>query len=465
MLEVLQPRYFEPCRTPGGRRLLSAKISKTSMHSVGLGGACSTAPMIDTCAIIPISACVFASIISPLLLLLSHAEHDKVLNRPENRIVWPALAAFSIILAVRNRSRLRRISLPPHIVCLLAYLMFAGVSILWAFDPGISLTRFVQQVMIVTSIVLPGMLAARTTDMMRGLYLCFAFAAILNFFFVLGRPPSAIGYQGYFLQKNLLGELAAIALILSFHEMVYPGLRRAAGIIVAAIAALLLVLSKSKTSLGLALFAPFVAGLTLITVRLIRISPVVALLYVAGLIVSCYAFLSSVYNFAFSDVSQFLFGDPTFTGRTIVWVFALQMIGRRPLLGWGYQSFWLVTPKAESAVQPHGPMFSWIGGLAHAHDGYLDTMLELGLFGLALLVVFIIATFHAIGRIAEHNSSKAWLVLSLALFIVIYNGLETTWMHAFDPAWVVFVILAAETGRYWQPVLLAGRPHAWGVMR
>jgi hypothetical protein len=60
----------------------------------------------------------------------------------------------------------------------------------------------VQQVMIVTSIVLPAMLAVRTTDMMRGLFLCFAFASILNMFFVLGRPPTPIGYSGYFSQKN-----------------------------------------------------------------------------------------------------------------------------------------------------------------------------------------------------------------------------------------------------------------------
>ena len=112
--------------------------------------------------------------------------------RPENRIFWPAMAAISVVLAVRNRSRLGRLTLPPHIICLLAYLAFAGASVLWAFRPELSFIRFVQQVMIVTSIVLPAMLAARTADMMRGLFLCFAFASILNVFFVLGNPPSIV---------------------------------------------------------------------------------------------------------------------------------------------------------------------------------------------------------------------------------------------------------------------------------
>ena len=60
---------------------------------------------------------------------------------------------------------------------------------LWAFKPELSLTRFVLEVMIVTSIVLPAMLADRTADMMRGVFLCFAFASILNVFVVLGQTP------------------------------------------------------------------------------------------------------------------------------------------------------------------------------------------------------------------------------------------------------------------------------------
>src|SRR5262249_9433098 len=144
----------------------------------------------------------------------------------------------------------------PHIICLLAYLAFAGASVLWAFRPELSFIRFVQQVMIVTSIVLPAMLAARTTDMLRGLFLFFAFASILNVFFLPGNLPSDVellgGYPGYFAGKNYLGEFSAIACLLAFHEMLYPGLRRALGILVVVIATSLLFLSNSKTALGLA---------------------------------------------------------------------------------------------------------------------------------------------------------------------------------------------------------------------
>jgi exopolysaccharide production protein ExoQ len=434
-------------------------MTECPMHSFELGRARSSTPMIDKCAIVPISACVYASIVSPLLLFVSgpaNSLRNVMETRLENRIFWPAMAAISVVLAVRNLSRLSRVTWPPHIICLLAYLAFAGASVLWAFRPELSFIRFVQQVMIVTSIVLPTILAVRTADVMRGLFLCFALAAIRNVLFVLDNAPSIVklldGYPGYFFSKNYLGEFSAVAFLLALHEMLYPGLRRALGTIVVVIATLLLFLSNSKTAFGLALFVPLLAGLTLITGKTMRISPAIVLLSIPF----CYAVLSSVSGFNMYRVSYILYGDPTFTGRSIIWDFAQYEIARRPLLGWGYQSFWLVGPDAPSIVEAPG----WVKNMPNAHNGYFDTMLEMGYVGFALLVIFIIATLHAIGRVADRDPARAWLVLSLVLFIIIYNFFESLWMRGFEILWVVFAIVAAEIARYWRPFPL--RKAAYG---
>ncbi len=366
------------------------------------------------------------------------------------------MAAITVIVAVRNRSRLGRLAWPPNIICLLAYLAFAGASVLWAFRPELSFVRFAQEVMVVTSIVLPAMLAARTTDMMRGLFLCFAFASILNVFYVFGGQQVIaqygaveveIGYPGYFTGKNYLGECAAIAVILSLHEILYPGLRRVLGIIVVVITTALLFWANSKTALGLALIVPFLAGLTLFIRKITLISPSIILLSIPF----CYVVLSSIISgFNMNRLSYALYGDSTFTGRTIIWDFAQSEIDRRPILGWGYQSFWLVGPDAPSIVDAPG----WVGGMPNAHNGYYDTILEMGYVGLAFLLIFIIATLHGIGRVADRDPVRAWLVLSLALYIILFNFLESLWMHGFEFLWVVFVIVAAEIGRYWRPVRL-----------
>lgn len=430
-------------------------MSKVLTRSVEIGGARTPARAFDKYSIIPILACVFASIVAPLMIVgCSPANSVCLLEpRPENKIFWPLLAAISVILVARNFSRL---TFPPHVICLFAYLAFAGASVLWAFKPELSFIRFAQQVMVVTSVVLPALLASRSVDLMRGLFLCFAIAAILNLIFVIERPPIDFknvtwGYPGYFSGKNYLGQFAAIALLLSLNEILNRGLRRVFGVVIAMIAIGLLILSNSKTSIGLTLLVPILAAATLFFRKATRISPAIVLLSIPF----CYFVFASITGFSVGRLSYMLYGDPTFTGRTVIWDFAHLEIARNPILGWGYQSFWLVGPDGPGVLDGPG----WVKEMPNAHNGYLDTMLEMGYVGLLFLVTFIAATLHAIGRMADRDFTRAWLVLSLALYIIVTNGLESLWMRGFEMMWVVFLILVAEIGRHWRPLSLTRAPY------
>ena len=374
-------------------------------------------------------------------------------SRTEDRIFWPVLAAIAVVLAARHWSSMRR-PLPPNIIALLAYLAFAGASVAWAFKPDLSLIRFVKEIMVLTAIILPALLAAREADIIRGMFLCFALAAVVNVLLIPGDYSTLalygseivnIGYQGFFSGKNLLGEVAAITLLLSLHEMLYPGRRLALGIITAVMATTLLFLSNSKTALGLALVAPLLAGLTLTIGKTFRVSPTIILVSIA----LGYFVFSMLTGFGIERIAYILTGDSSFTGRTTIWYFAESEIARSPLVGWGYQSFWLAGPDAPSIVDAPG----WVRLMPNAHNGYYDTMLELGYVGLSFLIIFLVTTLHVIGRFARHNNKRAWLLLSIALFVIIYNFLETLWLRAFDVSWVVFVIISVEAARHWWPSL------------
>src|SRR3954468_4453554 len=319
-------------------------MPRASTHSLEMNGARSSKRTIDLYALIPILACVYATIVFPLIIVSCDPTDSACLMeaRPESKIFWPALGAISAVLAVRNFSRLR---FPPHILWLFGYLALAGMSVLWAFKPETSFIRFTQQAMIIVSIVVPALLAARQTDLVRGLFLCFAIATILNVFFVLGRPPidtkfATWGYPGYFSGKNYLGECEAIAVLLALHETLHPGKRRIFGILIAITAVVLLVLRNSKTALGLLFLTPMLAGATLLIRRASRISPAIILLSIPV----CWIVLTTLTGFSIYRISYILYGDPTFTGRSIIWDFVESEIEHRPLLGWGYQSFWLVGP-------------------------------------------------------------------------------------------------------------------------
>ncbi|MGY3451452.1 O-antigen ligase family protein [Bradyrhizobium sp. USDA 4353] len=420
----------------------------------------------DPCALLPVLAFSYSALIQPLIYFSfppSPGLQGLLESRVENRIFWPALAAIAIIVAAHRLARGGRLTAPPNIVSLCAYFAFAGASIAWAFKPEFAFVRFVQEAMVLTAVVLPALLSNPRADILRGVFLCMATGVILNVMLIPGgyatyaQYGSAlvdIGYQGYFSDKNLLGEFAAIAFLLAVHELLYPGFRRALGLVVAIAAVVLIFLSSSKTALGLALLAPVLALLTLSVSRTLRLAPVLIL----AVLLLGYVVFGGLAGFTTSRIAYLLTGDSSFTGRTTIWAFSEMEIAKRPLLGWGYQSFWLVGADAPSITDAPG----WVKAMPNSHNGYYDTMLELGYVGLALLLAFLATTVHVIGRVMTHDHKRAWILLSVALFVMFYNFLETLWLRAFDVSWVVFVLVAVEAARYWRrsPLTMPSRQSA-----
>jgi exopolysaccharide production protein ExoQ len=418
-------------------------MPQASTHSLKLRRTGSSSRTIDKYAHIPLVVCAYVTIVGPLIFTggsdINIALTDLQNAEPSlaGRIFFPAISVVSIILAIRNHSRLRR--WPPHMICLLVCVAFAGASVLWAFRPETSFVRFVQLVMVLSAVILPAMLAAPTADLMRGMFVCFAAGAVLNFFVGHQAPD---GYSGFLRGKNEMGEFSGIAVLLALHETLYPGLRRVFGIAVMVTATLLLLLSESKTSFALALACPVLAGAILVIRKTARISPAITF----GFALLCYAAVTGVSDFNSTYLTQVLYSDSTFSARTVIWDFVFSEIAHRPLFGWGFRSFWLVGADAPSVID--APV--WVGSMPNGHNGYYDTILELGYIGLALLMVFIFATLHAIGRVADSERGRAWIMLSLVLFTILHNCLESTWMRGDSALWVVFVIVAVEITRYSQ---------------
>jgi O-antigen ligase len=309
--------------------------------------------------------------------------------------------------------------------------------------------------MIVTSVVVPALMADPRVDMTRGLFFCFGIAAIINCFYWFGPPQvfdkDAIkGYTGYFLGKNYLGAFAAVALMLSLHEMLYRGHRRVLGLIIGTVSIVLLVASNSKTAMGLAILSPILAAVTVALRRTTRLSPAM----VPVSIILAYFVVSTFFGLNIYKISYLLYGDATFTGRRLIWDFAHHEISHRPLLGWGYQSFWLVGPDAPSVVNAPG----WVKTMPNAHNGYLDTILETGYVGFVLLLAFLFTTLQAAGRLVDYDTKRGWVIIALAFYILISNGLESLWVRGFEFVWVVFLFVAAEVGRPGRRLIIAGHP-------
>ena len=197
-----------------------------------------------------------------------------------------------------------------------------------------------------------------------------------------GIDPSSYGidassqgtaWRGVFETKNMLGRamvLATIAMCCSRPNELSGKLLRVGW--VAGFGALI-VLSRSATACvtGAMLFV------FMLTYRLVRSR--VTTLFVFAIVSLCVVALLAVVVIDQRDAFLELLGreEETLTGRIPLWDSVLVAIGKNPLLGYGFNSFW----NGENG--PSATVVNSVGWSApHAHNGFLDLCLDLGVVGL-----------------------------------------------------------------------------------
>lgn len=125
----------------------------------------------------------------------------------------------------------------------------------------------------------------------------------------------------------------------------------------------------------------------------------------------------------------------TLTGRTELWHQCLA-VDTNPIFGVGFESFWL--GDRVDLVRAGRP---WVPN--EAHNGYLETYLNLGLVGLFMLFGLIIATFRKIRL--DLLRSPDWGRYELGFFaaMLFYNITESTF-RGLSLTWFIFFIIAIK---------------------
>ena len=116
-----------------------------------------------------------------------------------------------------------------------------------------------------------------------------------------------------------------------------------------------------------------------------------------------------------SIVAQSQGKDPTLTGRTDLWTDIMDY-AKHPILGAGFMSFW--TP-AVKAYFKSIPRESW--GPQQAHNGYLETYVQLGWVGVLLLALLIIHGYVRSNRAFVYDFDFARFRLVLLLTALLQN--------------------------------------------
>jgi O-antigen ligase len=316
-------------------------------------------------------------------------------------------------------------------LALTSILVFSLVSVLWSDFPFVAFKRWFRDLGTYLAILV-ALTDAGGVDSVRALLRRVCYLLIpLSIVLIKYYPEMAKQYdewtgQGYFsgvaTSKNMLGVLCLVSGLYFFWDTVTrwsqrenPMRRRILLINLTFIAMtswLLSMASSATSSLCLALGTVIIA---LAHTRPIKRRP--ALLTVSiPLAIGLYALLEFVLDVDVIAALAVAVGrDPDLTGRTNIWSVVLAS-GTNPLIGAGYESFWL------------GDRLQWVweraGKVNEAHNGFLEVYLSLGLLGLSLYCLFLVASYLSIAKKIK-VSSMGSLNLALWAVLVFYNVTES----------------------------------------
>ncbi len=134
--------------------------------------------------------------------------------------------------------------------------------------------------------------------------------------------------------------------------------------------------------------------------------------------------------------------DTTLTGRTDVWEFVIDRIKDRPILGYGFGTFWNGL-NGESAYVIRSVRWP----VPDSHNGFLDLCIDLGLVGLALYAWIVFQTLvKAIALMRVTRRIEYLWVLVFFTYSLIANLSESSLMFRNSLPTVIFSAVAFGVG-------------------
>ena len=351
-------------------------------------------------------------------------------GNPTDRTIFSllTLAAFAILVSRSFQFR-NFVAQNSALACLL---VFALLSVAWSDFPLATFKKWFRDAGVYMAVLVvlsdPHQLEAVRTVLRRVCYLHIPLSIVLiKYYPELGKAFSAWGgqeYTGVSTSKNMLGAVCLVSGLFFFWDTITRWRERREArvrrVILVNIAFIgmtlwLLNLSESNTStICLAIGCLMIAAAHCNFGRR-HISWVKALAPVSFLV---YLILALGIGMA-GQLSEAVGRSANMSDRTHIWEVLLS-VPINPVLGTGYQSFWL------------GPRVQWVwarlsgDNVLEAHNGYLQTYLELGLIGLSLLCTFLIATYRKVCKRLEPLTPLGTLGLGLWTLLLFYNVTEAT---------------------------------------
>jgi exopolysaccharide production protein ExoQ len=383
-------------------------------------------------------------------LFLVLIEQGATWVKPLQILVPNLIQIITLILIYIYRRRIFSLIIQEKLLWILVAI--AVCSIFWAYAPGSALKRIIILIRMTSFAVY----FAGRYDLKEQLkllaYAC-GLAAFLSAIFALFLPHYGImgmgsfideqnrvhkgAWRGIYEHKNFLGRMMVVSTMALLLATINSKKRDWFLLSALGLTIMLILLSTSKTSLVI-----MATILTLIPFyRALRWSYSSALpFYIIAILFSgCLATF-------FASNAEVILGamgrDLTLTGRTDIWALVMEKIQTRPWLGYGLGSFWLGMQGESADIWIE---MNWQA--PHAHNGFLDLTLDLGLIGLiSFSLTFLAACIRAMQVAHSVKTAEGLLPLTYLTFMLMVNLTESSIVRL-STIWVMFVVVVLSTHR------------------
>lgn len=350
---------------------------------------------------------------------------------PVDAMAFGSLIAAALVVLARRRLPWGRLAWAN--VFIVAYFAYCLASLAWSDIGSIAFKRWIKDLgnplMALVLLTMPRPMQALGAVVRRFAYIALPVSVLFVKWFPefgrayhMGRPM----FIGIGTQKNSLGEISLIVGLFLVWQMVvdrdryrtFPAERRARLWLLAVMLGYLLLMSDSQTSLVclLAGSAVMVAS----RLPMVRLRPGRLLALVVAVVLAA-AMLEAGFDL-YEQVLRMLGRDPGLTSRTTIWAVLLSA-GTPPWTGTGFQTFW----SGERLEQ----MQRLVGTIGQAHNGYIETYLNLGWIGLAVLLPVVVA--GALTATVAEPRLGIWRIAFIAVALMFnyteaaFGGIHNMW--------------------------------------
>lgn len=333
---------------------------------------------------------------------------------------------------------------------MLLFLFYCAVSTAWSDYPDVALKRWIRLlgdfIMVLVVLTDPDRSGAIKRVLSSVAIILFPVSVMLNKYY----PQFSRYYDvwtgrqffsGVALDKNMLGMTCLVYGIGMFWRLVTTykepkGRQRTRRLIAQAIiVAVVFYLFKDADSMtSESCFIMMSGMIAAMTFSKLARKPIIVHLMVATIVGITFStlFLHVGGGFAFQKLGR----KSNLTGRTEIWAGLVHFSGN-PILGTGFDSFWMGN-RMKRIWAAGGQLY----GINEAHNGYLETYLNLGWIGIVLLAACIVTGYRNILKALRLEPELGRIRLGLFVAVIVYSFTEAGF-RANSSAWLAFLFSIA----------------------